>query len=145
MKAVEILRKILQKFRQKEIEKPEIEQETIKQQEIEQREIEQETIKQQEVGLKLIKQQEQQEQEENKKQNSRWTDKESFKEEEETEIKELKIKSEDESSMKVEFVFANGRVFLKKFKKGVFNYRVGQKIKMVIGSDHIMRDICPSN
>ena len=140
MKAVEILRKILQKFRKKEIE-----QETIKQQEIEQQEIEQETIKQQEVALKLIKQQEQQEQEESKKENSRWTDKKSLKEKEETEIEEIKIKSEDNGTMKVEFLLANGRVFLKKFKKDDFDYKVGEKIKMIIGSDHIMRDICPSN
>lgn len=126
MKAVEILRKILQKFR-----KEEIKQETIEQPEFVQ-ETEHPGSQKEEIKL----------------QNTKWGDINTLqekKEKEETEIKEIRIKSEDEKTMKIEFVLANGRHFVKKFKKGDFHYKVGDKIKMVIGPDHIMRDLYPSN
>ena len=62
----------------------------------------------------------------------------------ETRIQKIVRKKEDDETVKMEFYLENGRVFLKKFDKSNLNiFKVGDKIRLKIYPDGIIRDICP--
>lgn len=62
----------------------------------------------------------------------------------ETRIQKIVRKKEDDETVKMEFYLENGRVFLKKFVKSNSNFfKVGDKIRLKIYPDGIIRDICP--
>lgn len=58
-----------------------------------------------------------------------------------TSIEGIKIVEDRGQYETLEFYLENGQVFRKKFQKGSCKLKVGDKVELVVGKDHIIRDL----